>query len=411
MTEARTGRGPANARNLVAALLSTVLALTAAAAATINFTPVRLGGVSFSSLAVDPVTGQFYERRDFFGTTNTVYVYANVGAFAANTPLTTITLAPQAFDGTYTLVHAGEIYGRTSGTGFAGTTATSTWNLITGATTSTNPGYTGMGGVNSGGPGADVFNWGGFSGVNFMQDVTGRYVVGGVAANNNWQIEKLGAGLNSISTTIFTPSTANLGWAFVINGTLFTGASFNSNAVSDSVDVTTGAVTAVSHTLSGIGGSFYLSNFSYDYASDTLYVYNTADGTWYAAANASVQFGIPLVACLVSGGADTCLINSTTNQATPIDALGGSDTLQLGGPTNFAFNVASIGTTYTNFETFQKIDASNVTLTGVAGAVLNWDIVGGTLTASTGNNIFNTSTVNVGGLGTFAVASSRRSAA
>jgi autotransporter-associated beta strand protein len=110
--------------------------------------------------------------------------------------------------------------------------------------------------------------------------------------------------------------------------------------------------------------------------------------------------------CNVDNAANACLIDSTTPQSLPIDALAGSDTLQLGGASAFNFNVAGIGTTYTNFEVFQKIGTSNATLTGAAGVAANWDIQAGTLTASTGNNIFNTSSVNVGGAGTFAIAAS-----
>lgn len=108
--------------------------------------------------------------------------------------------------------------------------------------------------------------------------------------------------------------------------------------------------------------------------------------------------------CPVGAGDDTCLIDSTTNQATAIDADSGTDTLQVGGTTDFNFDVAGIGTTYTNFEVFQKVDASNVTLTGTAGVAANWQVLAGTLTASGGNAIFDTSNVNVSAGATFALA-------
>jgi fibronectin-binding autotransporter adhesin len=138
--------------------------------------------------------------------------------------------------------------------------------------------------------------------------------------------------------------------------------------------------------------------------SDTAYtVINQA---WAATLfDNAVNFNV-VTGCPVSAGADICLIDSTTNQATAIDALGGTDTLQVGGAANFAFDVAAIGTTFTNFETFQKTGASDVTLTGVAGVAANWDIQAGTLTASTGDNIFDTSNVNVGGGATFALTAS-----
>ncbi len=136
-------------------------------------------------------------------------------------------------------------------------------------------------------------------------------------------------------------------------------------------------------------GFYYLLNYVADFS-------GTDDGFFLYTA--------PL--CTVDNANNSCLIDATTPQSLPINALLGSDTLQLGGAVGFNFNVAGIGTTYTNFETFQKIGASNANLTGVAGVAANWDIQAGTLTASTGNNIFNTSTVNVGGAGTFAVSAS-----
>ena len=112
------------------------------------------------------------------------------------------------------------------------------------------------------------------------------------------------------------------------------------------------------------------------------------------------------VPCVTSTGNDTCHVTTVTTNTILTNALAGTDTLRFGGDADFLFDVANIGTTYAQFELFIKADASNVTLTGIAGVAANWDIQAGTLTASTGNNIFNTSTVNVGGAGTFAVAAS-----
>lgn len=113
--------------------------------------------------------------------------------------------------------------------------------------------------------------------------------------------------------------------------------------------------------------------------------------------------------CRTSASDDTCLVTSATPQTTFItDADGGTDTLQVGGTTNFNFDVSNIGPsgTFRNFETFQKINTSNVTLTGTAGTGANWNVIGGTLTASGGNSIGNTSAVTVGAAGTLALSAS-----
>ena len=111
--------------------------------------------------------------------------------------------------------------------------------------------------------------------------------------------------------------------------------------------------------------------------SDTAYT--VIDQTWAAALfNNAVNFGVVL-GCPVGVTADTCVIDSTTSQTTPIDAGNGTDTLELGGGTNFAFDASKIGTTYTNFETVAKTGTSTVSLTGTTGNPVDWDVQDGTL--------------------------------
>lgn len=89
--------------------------------------------------------------------------------------------------------------------------------------------------------------------------------------------------------------------------------------------------------------------------------------------------------CAVTTGNDACFIDEAANiLGTAIDALAGNDTLQLNGATDFTFDVARIGTTYTNFEVFQKADTNTVTLAGVAGFnTLGFDVQNGTLITGT----------------------------
>ncbi len=89
--------------------------------------------------------------------------------------------------------------------------------------------------------------------------------------------------------------------------------------------------------------------------------------------------------CPTSSAADTCFLTAASNQILTIDAQGGSDTLQLGGTTNYSFDAGAIGTKYTNFEVFQKTGASTVTLTGTAGlTTLGFDVQSGRLIAGAG---------------------------
>jgi fibronectin-binding autotransporter adhesin len=100
---------------------------------------------------------------------------------------------------------------------------------------------------------------------------------------------------------------------------------------------------------------------------------------------------------------NTCLVTSTTDQNVMIDAEGGIDTLQLGGETNFDFNVARIDTRYTNFDIFQKVDTSTVTLTGTTSrASLGVDVLAGTLVAGKGQ-LGSAGAVTVSALGTLQI--------
>ena len=117
------------------------------------------------------------------------------------------------------------------------------------------------------------------------------------SAVTDWQINTMTLGdLSTIaSTATFTPPTSlsQLGYAFVINGTMFPSDAHNTDLVSMAVDILTGALSKVNFTLTGMGTSFlYLFQFSYDHGSDTLYAFNNSNSTLFKVEEASVQFGV-----------------------------------------------------------------------------------------------------------------------
>ena len=74
---------------------------------------------------------------------------------------------------------------------------------------------------------------------------------------------------------------------------MFLGDAHNTDLVSMAVDTMTGALSTVNFTLTGMGTSFlYLSQFSYDHGSDTLYAFNNSNSTLFKVEEASVQFGV-----------------------------------------------------------------------------------------------------------------------
>ena len=110
--------------------------------------------------------------------------------------------------------------------------------------------------------------------------------------------------------------------------------------------------------------------------------------------------------CQTSGLADVCLVDSTTDLLVPIDAQGGTDTLQLGGASDFSFDLASVGPVFQNFEALEKTGSSNVTLTGTNTLTGGVTVTGGTLTASGGSAINDASAVSVASGATLALSAS-----
>ena len=270
--------------SIASAGLAAVLTLSPsmARATNINFTVVRTIG-TFNSLAADPATGYLYDYTYYGVGSETMDVYHTAAALAAGTPSSTVALAG-GYYGTYIAANKGILYGRTS----TATTSSGTWSLSTGAQLSTSSGFSGMAPTS--------FNWGGNSGVAFMQDSTGTYVFGNSSANSNdWLLEHLGTGLTPTSTEIYNAGSSSLGYAFVINGELFVGSSYSSNSITHEMNVNTGVVTPISDTLLGLNttGSYYLSDFTYDQFTNTLYAFDTNTSTLYEATNASTQFGAP----------------------------------------------------------------------------------------------------------------------
>jgi len=258
-----------------------------------NATPITLTTVKSSSshagVAVDESTGKIYQRSGYNGESS-VLVYANAAAFAANAPMSTLTLGGGGFYGTYFEVSDGKIFGRTS----KGSTAVARWDASTGLRELSKASFPGMGGAN----GTDTFDWGDYSGVNWMQDQTGLYVLGHNSGGTLWQLDKMDANLNVLST--LTADLGPLGYAFLVNGKLFASTSANSNVISKSLDLATGVLSTVDFTLSGSGNQVW-DNVSYDYSTDTLRLGSYAR-SFVQVSSASSQFGTgPLLARSGSG--------------------------------------------------------------------------------------------------------------
>jgi DNA-binding beta-propeller fold protein YncE len=249
--------------------------------------PVSDGG--FAGFTMDPTTGKYYARAGYGFAGQTVVVFDNAASFAANTPSGTVTLQNGGFWGTYLTASGAKLYARSSASlsssGWPQDAIASRWDASTGAIETTRSAIPNMGGLN----GAHTFNWGGFSGVNWLQDETTVYVLGKQLGGDVWQIAKMAPDLSILATKTFGAS--QLGYAFIIRGKLFTAPNYFSGTIDRMFDVGTGVSTPVNFVVSGLEGA-YVSNVFYDPNLDKLYFFSTTTRRLLVVSNASIAFGV-----------------------------------------------------------------------------------------------------------------------
>ncbi len=251
-----------------------------ASAAVISGTTLVNDGSSYSSMAVDPVTGKAYLVKGYIH--DGVATFANTGALESHT--VSGNLATDNW-GTYLAAYNGSLYMRTGG---LSSLQLSKISATTGAVQASTLVNGGMGTAN----GQDTFDWGGYSGVNAMSDGSKLYVVGGRANNNKWSISTFDYALNQQSTVNFDLLNGHAGYAFAINGYVFFGDSYGSTHISRRVDATTGVVQNVDFTLAGLTpAGTYITGITYDSLHDTLYTAN-AGGMMGKAGNIAAQLGV-----------------------------------------------------------------------------------------------------------------------
>jgi sugar lactone lactonase YvrE len=246
------------------------------------------GSFGFYEFSMDPVTGYYYARAGLGpgAGSGLISVYSGAAALATNTPSSTVALSNGGFYGTYFAVQNGVLFGRAD----QNTSAISSWNAVTGAVIASSS-IPNMCGTNV----SCTFDWGGLSGVNWMQDSTGLYVLG-TDDSSGWQVDLMNADLSVANTQFIYPAGNELGYGFFIKGNLFTADEFEVNTVTSDFNFQTGIDQTVSYTLNGIGNPYgYFSNTLYDPILDRLYIWNTENSTLYSADNASQQFGVSSV--------------------------------------------------------------------------------------------------------------------
>ncbi len=233
----------------------------------------------FMALAMDPTTGKYYSKDGYGFDAPVVKVYDNALTFAKGHASGTVTLQGDTVAGTYMAASDGKLFARTfTPTGqydWPEGTSVGRWNLADGSLEAVNPALPDMGGRN----GYDGFDWGGFSDLNWLQDQTGKYVIGSDGAGT-WFVHKMNDDLSIAATKSF--SAGSLGYAFARNGTIFLGDSYGSPHISATFDFASGTLSAADYQIEGAGLDYpYLSTSMYDSKNDLLYFFNTNNNTIY----------------------------------------------------------------------------------------------------------------------------------
>jgi len=252
-----------------------VLFAAHAQAATITTSALASASAGHYSMAVDPVTGKVYQTTAYNG--STIQKYADSGRYDSRSLNGSLALTSY---GPYLAAYNDSLYLRM---GSFSSTTISKVSATNGAVQKSV--------AVSGGMSTETFNWGGGSGVNPMSDGSKLYVVGGVAANNQWSIATFDYALNQTKTVSFDLLNGRAGYAFAVNGYVFFGDGYNSAHISRRVDAATGAVQVVDFTLAGLQQLPYITGISYDSLHDTLYVANNG-GALNKATGIAAKLGV-----------------------------------------------------------------------------------------------------------------------
>lgn len=250
--------------------------ISMAQAVTVTLTTASSLVTGHYSFAMDPITGKFYGSSNHTNH-SVVNVYNNASAFASNTISSSLNLSSLYYN-TYAVAYNGKLYARAS----TSDVSVGKWDLTTGTREATKLPFTNMS--------TDVFNWGGYSTVNWFYDGSSMYVLGKNTSGTSWQLNRMDTDLNVLETKSFTAGT--LGYAIMLNGKMFTSTSYNSNTIDKVFDFATGTYTSVSYSLSGSSGAYWGDTF-FDSTTDTIYMNSVDASRVYKINNASTVFSAP----------------------------------------------------------------------------------------------------------------------
>lgn len=213
---------------------------------------------------------------------------------------------------------------------------------------------------------------------------------GTITFNQNANADLIGASGNGFTITnngqIINNNLVNVSNAISINAANVSGTINNHGLITAAGGGSEGTIFAPQ-----AGGTLAINNFQgATIHSNSFIAVNAASSTTMTLRNAGTISTNSLVAPAIQfgTGGDTLILESSSVITGFVDGRGGVNTFALGGATNGNFDVSQIGAAaqYRNFQTFEKIESSTWTLTGVQAGNTPWSIYDGTLALAAGAN-------------------------
>ncbi|MEI9999295.1 MAG: PEP-CTERM sorting domain-containing protein [Verrucomicrobiota bacterium] len=179
-------------------------------------------------------------------------------------------------EGTYFAVNNGTLYSRNDST----SNVVGEWNLATGMETGTVT-FSDMAPAANG---TDTFNVNDYTGMNFLQDSTGLYVLGVSANGQDWTLDKVNPMLSVLQSYTFSDPNdptdpLTIGFAFMAGGELFMGDSYNDPTISYVFNPAADELSDVDITLNGLPSNVYIEGATYVSQTDSLYIVDVLQNT------------------------------------------------------------------------------------------------------------------------------------
>ena len=289
------------------AMAGLALAMTAmpASAQEVAVKKLREIGAKTTAIAFDNSSGGVFQRFGHTPDDRSFQFFESGEAFEANKPAFSFDLQGPGLAGTYMAAQDFQIFGAAVGGKSDSNSAIAAWQGKTGELSGFRDSLPDIGNSKD----AATFDWGGLTSINWFQDNTGTYVLGS-HDSSTWSLFRM-KGLEIESSHKFEAK--SLGFAFMMDGTLYSGSSSREGVVNSAFNFEKGAMSDVTYKFSGLADdNLSITGTAYDAKNDRLYLTDSGNDMMFAVSNARELFasfgggggggGIPGIPGVPGGG-------------------------------------------------------------------------------------------------------------